>query len=59
MRLFGKIKEIKRGQKLFELGIFDEAIKQFSMAISKRKDINTYYLLAEAYFRLRSFRGDD
>jgi len=50
MHLFGKIKEVKRGQELFELGIFDEAIKQFSMAISKRKDINTYYLLAEAYF---------
>ena len=50
MRLFGKIKEVKRGQELFELGIFDEAIKQFSIAISKRKDINTYYLLAETYF---------
>jgi len=55
MRLFGKIKEIKRGQKLFELGIFDEAIKQFSMAISKRKDINTYYLLAEAYLNNKDF----
>ena len=55
MRLFGKIKEIKKGQKLFELGIFDEAIKQFSMAISKRKDINTYHLLAEAYLNNRDF----
>jgi len=50
MRFFGKIKEVKKGQELFELGIFDEAIKQFSIAISKRKDIDTYYLLAEAYF---------
>jgi len=50
MRLFGKIKEVKRGQELFELGIFAEAIKQFSIAVSKRKDINTCYLLAEAYF---------
>ena len=50
MGLFGKIKEIKRGRELFELGIFDQAIKQFSIAISKRKDIETYYLLAEAYF---------
>jgi len=50
MHLFGKMKEVKRGQQLFELGIFDSAIKQFSIAISKRRDINTYYLLAEAYF---------
>ncbi|MFQ5866381.1 MAG: hypothetical protein ACE5IT_00105 [bacterium] len=49
MRFFGKIKEVNRGQELFKLGFFDEAIKQFSIAISKRKDINTYYLLAEAY----------
>jgi len=50
MGLFGKIKEIKRGRGLFALGIFDQAIKQFSIAISKRKDVATYYLLAEAYF---------
>ena len=55
MRLFGKIKEVKKGQKLFELGIFDEAIEQFSMAISRRKDINTYYLLAAAYFNTGDF----
>ncbi|MFB0525900.1 MAG: hypothetical protein ACETVO_00340 [bacterium] len=55
MGLFGKIREVRRGQKLFELGVFDEAIKQFSMAISKRKDINTYYLLAEAYFNNKDF----
>jgi len=50
MGLFRKIKEIKRGKELFELGIFDQAIKQFTIAISKRKDVDTYYLLAEAYF---------
>lgn len=50
MSIFGKIKEVKRGKELLELRVFDEAIKQFSMAISKRKDIDTYYLLAEAYF---------
>lgn len=50
MGIFGKIKEVKRGKELLELRVFDEAIKQFSMAISKRKDIDTYYLLAEAYF---------
>jgi TolB protein len=50
MRFWGKIKEVKKGQELFELGMFDEAIKQFSIAISKRKNIETYCLLAEAYF---------
>ena len=50
MGIFGRIKEFKRGQELLELRIFDEAIKQLSIAISKKKDINVYYLLAEAYF---------
>jgi len=50
MYLFGKTKEVKRGQRLCELGVFDEAIKQLSIAVSKKRDINAYYLLAEAYF---------
>jgi len=55
MGLFRRIKEIKRGKKLFKLGAFDQATKQFSMAVSKRRDINTYYLLAEAYFNNKDF----
>jgi len=55
MGLFRRIKEIKRGKELFKLGAFDQAIKQFSMAVSKRRDINTYYLLAEAYFNNKDF----
>ncbi len=50
MSIFGRIKEIKKGKELFKLGDFDQAVKQFSMAISRKRDVNTCYLLAEAYF---------
>jgi len=55
MGLFGKMKEVKKGQELLELGVFDEAIRQFSVAISQRKDIGICYLLAEAYFNKGDF----
>ena len=55
MSIFKRIKEIKKGKELFKLGVFDQAIKQFSMAISQRRDVNTYYLLAEAYFNNKDF----
>lgn len=55
MGLFGKIKEVKKGKQLFGLGLFDQAIEQFSKAVSKRKDINTCYLLAESYFNNKDF----
>jgi hypothetical protein len=37
MRLWGKINEVKREQQLLESGIFDKAIKQFSIAILQKK----------------------
>jgi len=55
MGLFKRIKEIKQGKELFKLGAFDQAIEQFSMAVYQKKDINTYYLLAQAYFNNKDF----